>query len=186
MTSSKRKISFPPDSVLTAIIQDGDIAELTRILQASSPCVDVNTGSHTGLTALHHGVLSNNLDAVKLLLTHGARVNTQDIHGFTPLHTASACGFLQVASMLLLYGADVFALTRQSELPIDLAKDIGVVRLISEEMTRQIHAELFVPSIVIAKFWELCVLCQKIIILLLTLCSQKLKEVWHRYRRKQD
>ncbi|ESO94353.1 hypothetical protein LOTGIDRAFT_88217, partial [Lottia gigantea] len=114
------KISFPPDSVLAAVVQDGDTPELLRILTDTKDEVNIEMTNHVGLTALHYGVLSNNMDAVKILLCQGANVNSQDVHGFTPLHTAAACGWLQIVSLLVVFGADVFQTTGQSELPIDL------------------------------------------------------------------
>ncbi|CAI9743503.1 protein phosphatase 1 regulatory subunit 12A-like [Octopus vulgaris] len=155
----RRKISFSAESLLIAAIQDGDTDDLLRVLRcrpvdysnnsscgsdghASSAITEydqitkqlVNQTNHTGLTPLHHGVLTNNLDAVKILLTCGADVNAQDENGFTPLHTASACGFMQVVSLLILFGADVFLLTKEAELAVDVCKDIQVIRLLSQEI----------------------------------------------------
>ncbi|KAK3608643.1 hypothetical protein CHS0354_042645 [Potamilus streckersoni] len=146
--SSIRKISFPADSILNAVIQDGDVQELLRILHHRRSEVNINHVNHVGLTALHHAVLSNNLDAVKILLSHGADVNCQDVHGFSPLHTAAACGFLQVTSLLVLFGADVFSLTRDTELPIDVAKDISVIRLLGNEMCCRIHNKIYMSELV--------------------------------------
>ncbi|GFS25369.1 protein phosphatase 1 regulatory subunit [Elysia marginata] len=142
-----RRISFSADSVLSAVVQDADTTELARILGAHGEEIRVNQVNHVGLTALHHGVLSNNLDAVKLLLCNGADVDAQDVHGFSPLHTAAACGFTQVASLLLIFGADAFALTAQREMPIDVARELNVVRLLSEEMRRRVHSETYVSAL---------------------------------------
>ncbi|KAK3736891.1 hypothetical protein RRG08_000636 [Elysia crispata] len=142
-----RRISFSADSVLSAVVQDADTTELARILGAHGEEIRVNQVNHVGLTALHHGVLSNNLDTVKLLLCNGADVDAQDVHGFSPLHTAAACGFTQVASLLLIFGADAFALTAQREMPIDVARELNVVRLLSEEMRRRVHSETYVGAL---------------------------------------
>ncbi|KAL3874629.1 hypothetical protein ACJMK2_037615 [Sinanodonta woodiana] len=146
--ASIRKISFPADSILNAVIQDGDVQELLRILHHRRSEVNINHVNHVGLTALHHAVLSNNLDAVKILLSHGADVNCQDVHGFSPLHTAAACGFLQISSLLVLFGADVFSLTKDTELPIDVAKDISVIRLLGNEMCCRIHSKIYKSELV--------------------------------------
>ena len=157
---ASRRISFSADSVLTAVVQDEDTPELIRILGHHSHEIRVNQVNHVGLTALHHGVLSNNMDAVKLLLCNGADVNAQDVHGFSPLHTAAACGSEQIASLLVMNGADVFSLTKHRETPLDVAKDVDVVRLLGQEMRRHLHEELYWPCFVRRKsletFWTCC------------------------------
>jgi len=224
------------DSVLTAVIQDGDIPELLRILIGregpglvrrkggggesgtvggvvgrgsnmgeaygggegrirglgggrgpSSEVVDVvRQTNHVGLTALHHAVLANNLDAAKLLLCHGASVNAQDVHGFSPLHTAAACGFLSLASLLLLFGADVFCLTADHELPIDVAKDVNVIRLLSHEMSRLVQKELWIQAVLKAQAEELWVLVRKVLacllLLFLKLCMG-VGALWKKHRK---
>jgi ankyrin repeat protein len=155
MSASHRKISFLSDSVLNAVIQDADICELLKILRNKRGKVNINQQNHVGLTALHQAVLSNNLDAVKLLLTHGSDVNAQDVYGFSPLHTASACGFIQISSLLVIYGADVFLLNKHVEYPIDVAKDLNIVRLLSEEMYGRLHKELYIHSLFIRKISQL-------------------------------
>ncbi|KAK7504823.1 hypothetical protein BaRGS_00003851 [Batillaria attramentaria] len=168
--ATKRRISFPADSVLTAVIQDGDTPELLRILSGRHgpglvQCqqVDVCQANHVGLTALHHAVLANNLDAAKLLLCHGADANAQDVHGFSPLHTAAACGSLPITTLLVLFGADVFALTHENEMPVDVAKDLGIVRVLSTEMTRLIHRELWLTAVVRARADDAWLLLRKVL-----------------------
>ena len=141
-----KRISFPADSILNAIIQDGDVIDLLFILRNNGHEIDINQTTHSGLTALHHAVLTNNMDMAKLLLNHGADVHTQDIHGLSPLHTAAAMGLLQMTSFLIMFGADVFCHTKQAELPIDLAKDMSVIRLLNHEMYFKTHEELKMKS----------------------------------------
>lgn len=155
MTSGSRKISFPPDSVLNAVIQDADITELLKILRTQKSEVHINQTNHVGLTALHHAVMTNNLDIVKILLFHGSDVNAQDKDGFTPLHTASAYGYVQVSSLLVVFGADVFIMNKRFEYPIDLAKDLNVVRMLSNEMCCRLHSEFYVHSLFLSKLFHL-------------------------------
>lgn len=182
----KRRISFTADSVLTAVVQDADTTELVRILDNHANEIRVNQVNHVGLTALHHGVLSNNLDAVKLLLCNGAEVNVQDVHGFSPLHTAAACGFTQVASLLVLYGADVFALTTQKEMPIDVARDIGVIRLLSEEMRRHFHQELYFPSLFWRKTFDAWTFSKQYALRLMDEFMQMIIQMWKRHKAKNS
>jgi hypothetical protein len=181
-----RKISFPADCVLNAVIQDGDTYELLQIVKNRRGEVNLEQRSHVGLTALHHAVLSGNLDAVKILLANGVTVNTQDVSGFSPLHTASACGFLQIVSLLVLFGADVFSLTNMAELPIDVAKDLSVLRLLHDDMCQQIHSEVYVTSLVTAKLWQLWTAVQKLMILVCEMCYYLLNDLRRRRRTMVD
>ena len=202
---SKRRISFVADSVLTAVIQDRDTAELMRILTgrhgpglAVVPShskgekgrgVDVRQTNHLGLTALHHAVLADNLDAAKLLLCHGADVNAQDVHGFSPLHTAAACGSLPLTSLFLLFGADVFSLTLEHELPVDVAKELSIVRMLTGEMTRLVHQELWVTAALRTHAADLWLLVRKVIacvLLFVLYVVTCVRAAWGRRREKSD
>ena len=134
MSATKRKISFSADAILYAVVQDGDTSELLRILSEPDNSIEVNQANHSGLTALHQGVLCNNLDAVKILLSRGADVNARDANGVTPLHAAGACGFLHVASLLIVYGADVFLTTGDGDRALDLTKDEATAHMLVQEM----------------------------------------------------
>lgn len=139
----ERKISFPPEAVFLSIVQDGDEVELWRVLVNHIKGVNVNRHNHAGVTALHQSVLNNNLDAVKMLLTHEADVNLADANGFTPLHTASACGLLQICSLLIVFGADLFLQTKDGDLAVDLAKDSTTTALLDAEMLRQLQQRTY-------------------------------------------
>uniref|UniRef100_A0A0B6YU42 Uncharacterized protein n=1 Tax=Arion vulgaris TaxID=1028688 RepID=A0A0B6YU42_9EUPU len=178
----KRRISFTADSVLTAVVQDADTTELVRILDNHADEIQVNQVNHVGLTVLHHGVLSNNLDAVKLLLCNGADVNVQDVNGFSPLHTAAACGYTHIASFLVLYGADVFSLTKHKEMPIDVARDIGVIRLLSEEMQRHLHQELFWRSFAVRKMADIFHLFKQQAMSFVDEIMQMLLKLWQKLK----
>ena len=154
--STVRKISFPADSIINAIIQDGDVHELLQILGHQRSDVDLNPSNHEGLTALRRAVLTNNSDSVKLLLTYGADVRVQDVSAFSPLHMSAALGFVQITLLLIVFGGDVVSLTKQKELPVDVAKDISVVRLLTNEMCLRIHQEIQLSAYVFMqckRFW---------------------------------
>lgn len=146
-STTPKRISFPVESILNAVIQDGDVIELFQILCHKLSEININQRNHSGLTALHYAVLTNNLDSVKLLINHGADVTVQDMYGFSPLHTAAALGYLHVAALLIVYGADVFSLTNHSELPVDLAKDISVIRLLANEMCSRLQREQYLKGL---------------------------------------
>ena len=50
------------------------------------------------LTALHWAVIMMNIQAVRLLLEHGADVNIRDIYGLTPAQRALRQDFKQLLS----------------------------------------------------------------------------------------
>ena len=64
----------------------------------------------TGWPILHWAVYLGNLDAVKMLLRSGARVNTPDIYGATALHWAAWGGRHSIAKLLLNNGASCRAM----------------------------------------------------------------------------
>jgi ankyrin repeat protein len=72
---------------------------------------DVNERDEYSLSEspLHVAAKDGWLAAVKLLVTHGARVSSRDNNGWTPLLRASQFGYLGVARFLLDRGADVNA-----------------------------------------------------------------------------
>ena len=148
--------------------------------------VDVRQTNHVGLTALHHAVLANNLDAAKLLLGYGADVNAQDVHGFSPLHTAAACGSLPLTSLLLLFGADVFAPTVELERPVDVARDLGVVRVLTGEMTRLVHRELWVGSLLRARAEEAWLLARKLLACLMLFVLHVFLSARNRWRKRRN
>ncbi len=145
----ERKISFPVDAVFQSAVHDCDNAELWKVLRTSRCHLELDRPTHSGLTALHISVLQKNLDGVKMLLGFGADPDIPDENGFTPLHTASAAGLLQIAAMLLLHHARVFALTKDGDLPVDLATDSRMVNLLTTQMLQTAHRELYLQSWII-------------------------------------
>lgn len=139
----RRRISFPADAVLHAVVQEGDVTELLRLLNQQDEDININQTNHMGLTALHHSVLTNNIDTTKLLLCEGADVNIQDSNGFSPLHAAAGCDLLYICSMLVTYGADIFLQNNDGDYPVDLCKDQDVAGFLFDEMCRVIHQRTY-------------------------------------------
>ena len=175
---ASRKISFPLEDVFQSSVQENDNMEVWRLLRVPHPTLDVNSCNHAGLTALHHSVLNNNLDAAKMLLCSGADTALGDAHEFTPLHTAAACGYLQLASLLMLFGADVFRMTSEGDLPIDLAKDSAMTEILHQQMMQRLQSQVYMESFITyyaKEYWRaLCRLCFWI-----WTC---IKHIWHQSR----
>ena len=99
--------------------------------------IDINRVNRTsGITALHHSVLEENFALVQhLVKDFGADVHAIDIDGWTPLHAASAVGNIQIAQFLLDKGAKVSSLNNQCELPVDVAEDEAIEKLLKKFMS---------------------------------------------------
>ncbi|KAF2650682.1 ankyrin [Lophiostoma macrostomum CBS 122681] len=75
----------------------------------------------SNLTPLHFAAGCARVDAVQMLVAHGADVDARDFHGNTPLHLAAVSGAVSVFSALVDAGASVDAEARWGWPPIDLA-----------------------------------------------------------------
>jgi hypothetical protein len=94
---------------------------VAKALLAAGANVNLDWG---GLTPLHEAAAGGGLDAVRLLLKHGARVDAvmRAQNDFTPLHSAvSECRY-RVVELLLEHGADRTAKTHEGETLLDMAE----------------------------------------------------------------
>lgn len=66
--------------------------------------IGLKTLACNGITALHLAVAENNLEAVQLLIEHGANINAKNEYDQTPLHAASS---KEMAAYLINKGANV-------------------------------------------------------------------------------
>lgn len=78
-----------------------------RIPLNHSPKIDVRQAG-TSFTALHYAA-NTNVEAVEVLLSHGAHIEARNLTGMTPLHMAAVCGKLDVFNFLIAHGADLTA-----------------------------------------------------------------------------
>lgn len=68
---------------------------------------EVNAQNNIGKTALHYACHAEDLDAIKLLLQHGADATQRDSHAYTPLHLALVDrNNLQIMQLLIDHDAD--------------------------------------------------------------------------------
>jgi ankyrin repeat protein len=75
-------------------------------------------------TPLHTAANQANMDACRLFLEHGARLESRDFKGRTPLMCAMESGSMfteSVCSFLIEKGADVNAKVKNGTMPLHLA-----------------------------------------------------------------
>ena len=86
----------PPDEFYRAA-QSGDLGILRNVLAGT---VDVNARDAKGRTALILAIQYGHVDAVKMLLAHGANPNTTDSRGVTPMAAAHNRGNYEITAAL--------------------------------------------------------------------------------------
>ena len=95
----------------------------------SSPhAAAANKANENGATPLYIACDKGHVDAARLLLERGAKIDETSIfngmEGVTPLHIASYGGHIEVVRLLLERGADVH-LEAGGMKPMDLARQFG-------------------------------------------------------------
>jgi ankyrin repeat protein len=95
---------------------DGNVTELAQDL-ATYPG-DVNLRDDAGRTALHLTATHCHVDAAKVLLDKGAKVDVRATGGTTPLDLAAQAGCVDMVNLLLARGANVNARDDQGRTPL--------------------------------------------------------------------
>ncbi|XP_067683775.1 histone-lysine N-methyltransferase EHMT1-like [Haliotis asinina] len=81
-----------PGTDLSEIVTMSCLTDRYDVLKARLQGIsksDINLQDTAGMTALHFAVAHKKVEAINLLLDHGADVNAADDHGFTPLFLAT-------------------------------------------------------------------------------------------------
>jgi ankyrin repeat protein len=68
----------------------------------------INLPDDSAFTPLHHAIMSRTIEAVEILLAHGANVDSEGPSRQTPLHLASGCA-IHCVQLLVENGASVNA-----------------------------------------------------------------------------
>lgn len=112
--------TFPGVPAGTAVYFD-DVAVLRALLDHG---VDVDSPDEEGTTLLAWAAVAGKLEAAKLLLARGAKVNVVDKKGMTPLLYAASVDFGdgEMARVLRKAGASTAAKTTEGATAIDLAR----------------------------------------------------------------
>ncbi len=108
------KLFFRSEKMLFNACEKGDVPKIKKLLREKtffflfkSKKIDVNAVNKEGETPLILATPENSVEAVKLLLEHGADVNVVNKKGETPLILATRKNSVEVVKLLLEHGADV-------------------------------------------------------------------------------
>jgi ankyrin repeat protein len=105
--------------------------EVARILLAHG--ADANARElkrEPGETLLHAVSADGDVDALDLLISHGAAVGARDHRGFTPLHRAAQQGRVDIAARLIAAGANTYAAAADGTTALDLAAGDGEMEML--------------------------------------------------------
>ncbi|MGL4464082.1 MAG: ankyrin repeat domain-containing protein [Planctomycetia bacterium] len=111
------------DTLLAVAAYHDSPKVLSRLLEA--PGVEIDARSRMGLTALSGAAFKGNVDAVKLLLKHGADPKATNSVGQTPLMFASLSDRKDVVAILLAAGADPAARAADGSTALSVAEGQG-------------------------------------------------------------
>ena len=100
---------------------------------ARGGCVRYFREGKDGFTLLHMAIEGRQLEVVKLLIEHGAKIDIKDYSGRSPLLWAVSCNHLEIVKILVNCGADINVKTskkNQHVTPLLIAVDICSVEIV--------------------------------------------------------
>jgi len=131
LTSATPALPRPiADAPVADAAMRGDAAKIRALLKQGA---DVNAAQGDGMTALHWSASKGDVDAARMLIYAGARVEAVTRNGnYTPLHLAAKAGNLSVVRALLDAGANVNAKTSSGGAsPLHLAAAQGNAEVVN-------------------------------------------------------
>jgi uncharacterized protein len=123
---------------LIAAAEAGDLATLTRLLDAGTP-VDARDGRRR--TALLAATQANRIEAARLLIARGADVNAQDDRQDSAFLLAGAAGRLEILRLTLAAGADLKSTNRYGGTALIPAAHHGHVETVRELLRTRIDVD---------------------------------------------
>jgi len=111
-----------PEEVLFRSIENGDLAEFSRLLDAGA---NVSAKNKLGETPLYVAAEKGEIDMARLLVAKGADAKARTPNGETVLHAASMIESAVLTTELIQAGAEVNAANRDGETPLQWAALTG-------------------------------------------------------------
>jgi len=111
----------PSFDSLIELIEAGDTEKLQSIIASYPEAVHIR--NKYNLPLIHRAAMADKLDAVKVLLEAGAKLDTLDNFKRTPLHVAAGWSTVEMVQLIWSYGADPNAITKAEDTPLDFAMD---------------------------------------------------------------
>lgn len=99
--------------------------EAMRVLLAAGADACATPVNEMRVQPLHAAVAARNLEAVALLLDHGADVNARQQVGYTPLMGAASGGRDDIVDRLLAHGANPALVSEDGKTAADIAAEHG-------------------------------------------------------------
>ncbi|KAJ5710458.1 ankyrin repeat domain-containing protein 52 [Penicillium malachiteum] len=99
--------------------------EIMNLLLNSGGKAIMDTGDVNGQTALHYAAERNFIEAIHILVAHGADTTTTDNHGFSPCLWAVVAGQTRATKNLLTLGADANAISADGKSALAWAAGLG-------------------------------------------------------------
>jgi len=96
-----------------------------RVLIENGAAVDAVAANPTQVMPLHSAASARNLEAVRLLLEHGAPVNARQQSGWVPIHAAAQNGDRPMVELLLKHGANPALANADGKTPAAVARVKG-------------------------------------------------------------
>lgn len=109
-----------PSEQVRELLRAAEYNNAQKVQEMLKAGVDINQIEHGYGTALYQAVLSEDINAVKLLVECGADVNKVDEHGHAPLHAATESESdhaFEIVKILVSHGANVNAKIKSNNVP---------------------------------------------------------------------
>ena len=109
------------NEALATCSAEGDVDRIHQLVDAGAEVNAGGAGGSSQWTPLHHAAYNDQLEALVVLLGHGARPNVWTWARWTALHFACDNDNVEMAQLLLDKGADMYSINSEGDTPYDVA-----------------------------------------------------------------